>query len=493
MTGRIFLKLVVAVLCVLVVALVGVHFLASEAVQKAYEHHLRVELLDKARILSYLPEETLRSDIKNLSSRSAVRITLIRADGSVIADSTRDADQLENHGTRPEVQAALHGQVGLSQRTSLSVDQELLYLAIPYQGRVLRVATPMSAVAGQVQAIRWHVLLSTAVATIPAALIALFYARYFSHKLAAIIGYASQLARGNFEPRLPAPGNDELGLLGKQLNETGEKLQAMFEQLQREHLELEKLERIRKDFVINVSHELRTPLASIQGYTETLLDGAIHDPEHNIRFLNIVRQNAERLGRLTSDLLTLSRIELKTQKFQFALYYANQLLRDDVDTMRPMAEKKTITITLEPGPEDAEVFCDAEAVHQILANLLDNALKYTPEGGKIFVRARIADESGDRNGQFVEICVRDTGIGIPEDELPRLFERFYRVDKARSRALGGTGLGLAIVKHLVRAQGGEVSVTSEPNKGSSFIFTLPMHDIGQLEEARIEPELTRFN
>ena len=133
---------------------------------------------------------------------------------------------------------------------------------------------------------------------------------------------------------------DELGVLTEQLNETGEKLQAMFEQLQREHAELEKLERVRKDFVINVSHELRTPLASIQGYTETLLDGAVHDPEHNMRFLSIIRQNAERLGRLTADLMTLSRLELKTTRFQFASYYAANLLADCCDSVRPIAGKK---------------------------------------------------------------------------------------------------------------------------------------------------------
>ena len=139
----------------------------------------------------------------------------------------------------------------------------------------------------------------------------------------------------------------------------------MFEQLQREHTELEKLERVRKDFVINVSHELRTPLASIQGYTETLLDGAVHDPEHNLRFLSIIRQNAERLGRLTADLMTLSRLELKTTRFQFASYYVKGLLADCCDSMQPIAEKKNIQIVLEAGPDKAEVFCDSEAVHQV--------------------------------------------------------------------------------------------------------------------------------
>jgi two-component system phosphate regulon sensor histidine kinase PhoR len=163
---------------------------------------------------------------------------------------------------------------------------------------------------------------------------------------------------------------------------------------------------------------------------------------------------------------------------------------EDVETMRPMAEKKNISIRLEPAADDVEVFCDAEAVHQILANLLDNALKYTPENGNIFVSAAQIAPTSEQPNEMVKLSVRDTGIGIPPDELPRLFERFYRVDKARSRELGGTGLGLAIVKHLVRAQGGQVGVFSKPNEGSTFFFTLPVHDIGQAEEARIEQELS---
>jgi two-component system phosphate regulon sensor histidine kinase PhoR len=249
----------------------------------------------------------------------------------------------------------------------------------------------------------------------------------------------------------------------------------MFEELQREHIELEKLERVRKDFVINVSHELRTPLASIQGYTETLLDGALEDPKINVKFLNIIRQNAERLGRLTADLLTLSRIELKTQKFQFASYYVNPLIEDCIDTLRPVAEKKAIAIDFEPGEGDVEVFCDSESIHQVITNLLDNAIKYTPEGGRIRVAWSRAEET-EKGG--VEIAVTDTGIGIPEEDLPRLFERFYRVDKARSRELGGTGLGLAIVKHIVRAHGGEVRVESVVNQGTTFLFQLPTEDLG---------------
>ncbi|NWF85511.1 MAG: HAMP domain-containing protein, partial [Bryobacteraceae bacterium] len=354
-------------------------------------------------------------------------------------------------------------------------------------GGAARLATPLKEVRSQIASIRRRLLLYTALAFLPAILLAAFFAKYFSSKLGEIIDYASTLSTGDFSKRLKDSGNDELAVLARQLNETGAKLQQMFEALQKEHVELEKVERIRKDFVINVSHELRTPLASIQGYTETLLDGAIHDQEHNIRFLNIIRANAERLGRLTADLLTLSRIELKSQRFQFASYYVNQLLQDCVDSLRPVAEKKEISLRFLPGPPETEVFCDSEAVHQIMSNLLDNAIKYTPEGGTITVSTR---PSAQGNPGLLDVCVTDTGMGIPQEDLPRLFERFYRVDKARSRELGGTGLGLAIVKHLSRAMGGDVGVESVINQGSTFYFSLPTRDLGIGEQGALQTEFT---
>ena len=203
-----------------------------------------------------------------------------------------------------------------------------------------------------------------------------------------------------------------------------------------------------------------------------------------------IRQNAERLARLTADLLTLSRVELGQQEFKFASYYANRLLTDNLDGMRPIAARRGIQLVLDPvQPESAEVFCDAEAVHQILTNLLDNAIKYTPDGGTVIVGAKQLDAASDASGR-VEFFVRDAGPGIPADDLPRLFERFYRVDKARSRALGGTGLGLAIVKHLARSQNGEVRVESQVDKGSTFFFALPVQDPGLPNASVIQKELT---
>jgi two-component system phosphate regulon sensor histidine kinase PhoR len=364
---------------------------------------------------------------------------------------------------------ALRGGVGWAIRPSATIGIDFLYVAVPVPGGAVRIAAPFQEIQQQVRRIRGQILVSTVLAFLPAIAIAALFSRWISRRLAGVMSLAGELARGNFRARLDPTGNSEFGHLARTLNETANNLEKIVEQLQRDHAELERVERIRKDFVINVSHELRTPLASIQGYTETLIDGALNDPQHNQRFLGIIRHNAERLARITEDLLTLSRIEHKQRKFEFEPHSVNRLLQESLDLVRPIAERNAIEVELDRAPVDAEAWCDSEAVSQILGNLLDNAIKYTPAGGRITVGARLQD-------RFVEVFVRDTGIGIPHEDLPRLFERFYRVDKARSRELGGTGLGLSIVKHLVAAHAGSTRVESQVNHGSAFYFTLPVDE-----------------
>ena len=489
MTGKIFFKLIGAVLCLLIVALAAVDFLAMRVVENTYQETLERELIDKGAMLAMGLSQGLQlrdpATVRAFAGKTRGRVTLIARDGRVLSDSDASADRMENHRGRPEIESALTGRTGSARRKSTTIGVDFLYVAVPVSEGALRLAVPLAEIQGQVNVIRRRMLVSTALAFVPAILLALWFARIIARRLGSIIDYAAQLARGNFHARLERTGTDELGLLERKLNETGEKLEGMFQELEREHAELEKVERVRKDFVINVSHELRTPLASIQGYTETLLDGAMDDPNHNMRFLQIIRQNAERLANLTADLLTLSRVELKQQKFSFASYDVERLLENTVDSMTPLAVKKNITLTLVRDGGMTESFCDAEAVNQVVTNLVDNALKYTPDGGDIKVGARALSGLG-----MIEVSVQDTGIGIPADELPRLFERFYRVDKARSRELGGTGLGLSIVKHLVRAQGGDVRVESLIGKGSKFIFTLPVEDLGMSEDSDIRTQLT---
>jgi len=233
----------------------------------------------------------------------------------------------------------------------------------------------------------------------------------------------------------------------------------------RDLTETERVEKTRRDFIANVSHELRTPLTSIQGYTETLLDSA---PEniHAREFLDIIRKSALRMSRLTEDLLTLARVESGEQRFDIQPVAPADLLQEAVQSFRELARAQNVDLKVE---DDApvQVGADAEAIHQVFSNLIDNALKYAASGGRIILGARpIAGN--------VEFFVQDFGPGIPSEHLGRLFERFYRVDKARSRESGGTGLGLAIAKHIVLAHGGAIRAQSELNHGSTFLFTLPL-------------------
>jgi two-component system phosphate regulon sensor histidine kinase PhoR len=485
LTGRIFLKLIGGLLCMLLLALVSVDYYATKVAQETYKQNLLQQAADKCRMLGLIltgHESIAVGPIRAMAQRAGGRITVVRSDGKVLVDSDADAAEMENHRSRPELMRALRGETGSDERRSATLGVPFLYVAAPWGGDAIRLAVPLSRIDEQVNQIRKKILVSTALAFLPAFLIAALAARYISKRFGAIMAHASQLASGNFRARLPDDDTSEFGQLAHTLNETAENLQKTVEQLQHEHAELEKLERVRKDFVTNVSHELRTPLASIQGYTETLMDGALNDADHNMRFLAIIRHNAERLARITEDLLTLSRIEQKRQKFEFDYHSVNELLRDAFDLIRPIAEKSGLRLEMEEPPSSVTVLCDSEAVSQILTNLLDNAIKYTPAGGKITLGATVA-------GGFAEIFVRDTGIGIPPEELPRLFERFYRVDKARSRELGGTGLGLSIVKHLVTAQSGSIRVESRVGEGSTFYFTMPMEEIAHGQD-RLNPEFT---
>jgi two-component system, OmpR family, phosphate regulon sensor histidine kinase PhoR len=233
----------------------------------------------------------------------------------------------------------------------------------------------------------------------------------------------------------------------------------------RDLTETERVEKTRRDFIANVSHELRTPLTSIQGYAETLLDGSSEN-HHSREFLEIIRKNANRMARLTEDLLTLARVESGEQRFGVEPVVPGELLHDAVESFQELARAQGLELAIEDSAADP-VTADREAIHQVFSNLIDNALKYAGSRERIVLGARPCQRG-------VEFYVRDFGAGISSEHLPRLFERFYRVDKARSRESGGTGLGLAIAKHIVLAHGGTIRAESELNHGSVFFFTLPL-------------------
>jgi two-component system phosphate regulon sensor histidine kinase PhoR len=228
--------------------------------------------------------------------------------------------------------------------------------------------------------------------------------------------------------------------------------------------QLERLERVRQEFLSNVSHELRTPLTAIIAFVETLEEGAIDDHDNNRRFLSVIRRNAERMHNLIDDILELSAIETGAVSVEPRRVRLHTLIEDVTTALASRASARHVTLHNEVAP-DTLVYADARRLEQMLTNLVDNAIKFNREGGAVTV----SHETGARD----RISVADTGDGISTDHIERIFERFYRVDRARSRELGGTGLGLAIVKHLARAHGGEASVQSTPGSGSTFTIELP--------------------
>lgn len=242
--------------------------------------------------------------------------------------------------------------------------------------------------------------------------------------------------------------------------------------------ELRRLENIRREFVSNVSHELKTPLTAIQAYTETLLDGALEEPEHRVRFVERIAEQANRLHALIQDLLRLARIESGENLFDVRAVPLKPIVEACLEEHSAIAQSKSQRLSAEPSADEISVMADEEGLHTILSNLIDNAVKYTQESGAIAVRWRA------ENGAAI-IEVEDNGPGIPLEHQPRIFERFYRVDRARSRDVGGTGLGLSIVKHLVQVFGGGIEIRSQAGQGTTFSVRLPRTEAG---DALVETE-----
>ncbi len=231
--------------------------------------------------------------------------------------------------------------------------------------------------------------------------------------------------------------------------------------------DVRKLERMRRDFVANVSHELKTPLTSIKGLVETLLNGALEDTGNNRRFVSMIDEDATRLTRLIDDLLDLSQIESKSTPMRLQPV-ALHLFFEELETrFRNQLDAQGVVWDLKVPSGAPRIEADPDRLRQIFVNLIDNAIKFNKPNGRVAI-------SADADAAWVRITVADTGAGIPEKDLPRIFERFYRVDKARSRELGGTGLGLSIVKHLVELHRGRIDVTSQAGMGTAFVVTLPV-------------------
>ncbi len=429
-----------------------------------------VSAIIQDKSLATLSWEERQSVLQQTANHLGVRLTVIRKDGRVVFDSEVPADslwRLENHADRPEIIKAKTGALGFDRRKSNSVGTEFIYAASRISGPSLgevdsafvRTATPTEELDEADSRIFKIVCVAVCVAVIVTTIVSLYVSKRISQPVLNIVETVKKIKGGDVFRRITGRYPGEIGELATAVNDMAEKLAS-------DIASLERLERVRSEFLGNVSHELRTPIFSLQGFLETLIDGAIDDPNVNREFLEKAHRHADRLNILLNDLIDISRIESGEMKMSFRYFSVAEFLREIVDEMAPVAGTKNLAMQFIPEFDaSAKAYGDKSRLRQVMTNLIDNAIKYTEPGGTITCRVRPLKNQ-------CEILVEDTGCGIPEEHLPRIFERFYRVDKDRSREVGGTGLGLAIAKHIVEAHGGTLLVTSEVGKGTTFSFNV---------------------
>jgi two-component system phosphate regulon sensor histidine kinase PhoR len=501
--------------------------------------------------------------VVELGKETEIRITVIRADGVVLADSSRDPATIENHADRPEVRSALGGNVGVASRTSETVGTPFRYVALPVRnGIVVRVALPLAIVQERLARVRLLVALSAVGAALLGLVAVVAVARGLTRPLQEMSDSVAAMSGGDLDVRIPGGGAAELALLADTLNRMSARLGASMGEAReagqvrdlvlsaleegvvlvesddsvryanpaagallgtepshvrslpapvrrlveavrsssgarvdeletgfpprrlrtsavpvvggrrvlvvlRDVTEAQRVEAMRRDFVANTSHELKTPVAAIQASAETLRDAVGQDPAAAQRFAEQLHRDALRLARIVADLLDLSRLEGKSPPQ--TPVRLDRLAAREAERLRDRAELSGVTVEVRSEP--ATVQGSAEDLALLVRNLLDNAIRYSPDGGR--VQLDVDSRDGD-----VLLSVRDTGIGIPSRDLPRIFERFYRVDRARSRESGGTGLGLSIAKHVAELHGGGIEVESELGRGSEFRVRLPARPSG---------------
>lgn len=448
------------------------------ALDEYFNTRLAVELATQTRQVEYL----LRTDrpdgpdpyqrLVDFSAAGNFRLTLISPSGEVVFDSDVPKHRIGavgNHLARPEVQAALAGGTGTDTRHSATLGKDLFYLAarvnppLPAESSfrdaaVLRLAIPLTHVREMQAEISSKIIITSILLLICVAVVAVVLSRRLARPITEIAEVAQKIQSGDLDQRIVVRSGDEFGRLAASLN-------GMVDTLNADITKLRKLEQIRSEFLGNVSHELRTPIFAIQGMLETLLNGALEDREVNRSFVESALRNTERLNTLLADLIDISSIESGEMKMSFRTFRIGAFLEGIISEMLPVATRKGISLELSADPADPDVLGDKERLRQVMVNLIDNAIKYSESGTTVVVEAR-------SHGERMTISVSDSGVGIPAEDIPRIFERFYRVDKERSRDAGGTGLGLAIVKHIAEAHGGRVSVESAVGKGSVFSFSL---------------------
>lgn len=526
------------------------------------------------------PQGSSARQIKKLSELSQCRVTLIRNDGLVLEDShvePAELTNLENHLLRPEMMEAFKGKPGHSIRFSRTLNADMLYAAVPfYLGDqitgVVRLSLSLKGIQQKLNSMQMRILFIGMGMILLAWILALFLSHSLGAPIADMLTVARNLTEGQFHSRVPHPGGDDLGQLGRAINFLADRVQKQIQELhyEKSHLsatlanmhegvvvvspdgkiltlnpameqsfnlnaseilnkpfiealrhsqlndliehvrayrkpsrmeirtfnptervyeahgvpmfkeedsigtmlvlhdmtDVRRLEQIRRDFIANVSHELRTPLASIKGFAETLREGGLEDKANRKSFVASIEKHADSMTALVNDLLDLTLIESGRRVPQKQLFSFTKLVKEIIDNSRRLAEKRNVTLSNSIASE-LELKADRIQIQQVLTNLVENAIKFNKEGGQVTISAEF-------NLKHLICSVQDNGIGIPSQDVSRIFERFYRVDKARSREMGGTGLGLSIVKHIIESHNGTIEVHSQLGHGSVFTINLPL-------------------
>ncbi|HIM27346.1 MAG TPA: sensor histidine kinase [Candidatus Marinimicrobia bacterium] len=398
------------------------------------------------------------------SDASGLRVTLIAADGTVIGESSipiTELQQMDNHIERPEVLAAQDFGEGSSTRYSNTLKIEFIYFAKKvdqnyYGFKFIRLAQTLKSVKDLAGTYRefYYLIIAFIVLVI---IVAWFLLKnWLTDPIRELTQAADDISKGDLSRRINInTGGIEIDELAANMNQMAMKLDEDFRRIKR-------MEKVRSEFLGNVTHELKTPISSISGYIETLLEGAIKDENVNLGFLERSLENVQRLEELVTDLVEISRIETGELRMNFEYFNIHDLLNDLFKDAHQRNSNKTLKIQLEVPDKKLFIYGDKSRLDQVIANLLSNAMRYTDQGQ---IRIKVM-----RRDNELIFSIRDTGIGISRKALSRIFERFYRTDKARDRRKGGTGLGLAISKHIIEAHGSHIYVDSLKGKGSTFSF-----------------------
>jgi two-component system OmpR family sensor kinase len=460
--------LLLMVVVMLATGLILLNMLENYYLSSERENLIRTGKLASEFMSSYLREEAdpifLSGLAENFSRQINARVLIVSPQKQVLGDSVRIEGLLGARLDREEIEGALRGEKGSSIQYSEESEQWVLQVAVPVENDsrsplgVVFLAASLKPVYQTLTTIRHFLLLSTLVAMLFAGILAIMLAQHITGPIKELTNAAQQMAEGRLDQKIPVKSRDEIGHLAQQFNIMASKVKETNQRLTR--------------FVADVSHELRTPLTSIILCLQSLHDYDMK-PEEQKEFLQDINHEAQRLTYLVEDLLELMRRQEISDKRE--IVPIRGLLLEVLDKIHPRLKRKGLELFTEIPDELSNLYFSPEGLKKILYNLLDNAIKYTPSGGWLKIIA--AEEDGE-----VRITVQDTGCGIPDESLPHLFERFYRVDKARSRYLGGTGLGLAICKQILELYGGKMGVESRLGEGSSFFLTIPVASPLQQEE-----------